>query len=359
MNLPGSNSDNAIVAIVTIRNRETSRLFALVNSLRNFGAKCQFLVVDYGSDPGFAAEYKSLAETGLFRLLRMETQGLPWNKCHAINAGVRVTKEPWIATIDVDMVFDCNPFPYCLGRNVERNVQIMQAWFLPPNGNRRRATFGGSGHPGGFVFQSRDAFFEVGAYDESIQFWGLEDWDWVHRLQAVGYKVEWLPEEYRFYHTWHPTANDQSRRPVTASFETALAVTRNRIHPVLDQDWGTIVTELDRPVLGYLDKKDLPTIEIAPGAWVDQFPSLVKMVEAESVVCVRLGCRKERRKLDGLGWMEPVFRILCSPFGLAPLRSTNSNLDYWYATRGLFKELRVVDWYLGPSLDSLTLYREP
>ena len=346
-----------ILSIITVRNREAQRIKALVDSLRVQGAETDFLVVDYGSEPEFATAYRTLADLGFFTLLRMETQGWPWNKCHAINAAVRSTTAEWIATIDVDMVFDCNPFPYCLGNDPKKKIQVMQTHWLPPSGDKKKAHFGGMGHPGPFAFQARTSFEQAGGYDERIQYWGIEDWDWPRRLEALGYKMEWLPPSYRFYHVWHPTANDPTRRPRTASFDTAKVYFENQLSPVLSASWGGAVTLDDRPVLPYIDEPTIPVLMIDPSDWINRFSAIQTFLLHHRACRFVWGPRIKKRKLDGWKGFRPFFNAMVSPFGWTIGDQVNENFDYWYATRDVLTQLGVTDWYLSPQLDSLTVYR--
>ena len=94
-----------ITVIITIRNREASRIESCVNSIRKGGANPTFHIVDYGSDENYAAQYKDVCQKLEIQYTHMYSEGLPWNKCRAINYGARVATTPFIVTSDVDMIY--------------------------------------------------------------------------------------------------------------------------------------------------------------------------------------------------------------------------------------------------------------
>lgn len=350
-----------------MRDREPERLRKSIRSLREQGVEAEFIVVDYGSSAKVRDGLEALSGTENFKLFRLESEGLPWNKCRAINFGVRQAGSEWIVTSDIDMIYDCNPLPYCQSNAGLRKVFIMQVWFLGEDGDRSRATFGGTGHPGGYVFQSRQAFFELGGYDEEIQYWGHEDWDWHNRLAASGYTIEWLPENFKFYHLWHPIVYWGKRKPTSAAFDTNKRLVLNTIRPVLDQNWGAPLGLSDRPVLEAVQAQSPSrTISIPAGNFMQHVDAILEAVREHRnshtglVLKLEIGARIIERRLSKFKkTLTRVFGKLFAKAGLILEDQVNPNFDEFYSLRPVFEEAGLKDYYLGKALDVVWLYFEP
>jgi glycosyltransferase involved in cell wall biosynthesis len=91
-----------ISTIIPIRDREISRLKRCIKYLKKANKSCgnpirEIIVVDYGSK-------SPLKQDKSYKLIRVEADC--WNKAHAMNLGILSSKEPYILTIDVDMLID-------------------------------------------------------------------------------------------------------------------------------------------------------------------------------------------------------------------------------------------------------------
>jgi len=348
-----------VTILYTFRNREPARIRQSIESLRSHGVTAKFMVVDYGSKPDVVSTLKTLAQELVIDLILMDAQGLPWNKCRAINHGVRNIQTTWVATSDIDMVYDCNPFEYCRSRMVSNSAFVMQAWFLDRKGNYRSAQFGGKEHPGGFVLQERRVFDELGGYDENIQYWGSEDWDWFNRMQTFGVNVSWLPESYKFYHIWHPVSTVSGRSPFTARYNTAASTLHNMFSPVISADWGRSLTKVDRPILFFIEQGicDL-TLEFTTGSLIHDINKLVEALKTHQVVRCLLAPRNIKRKLQ---FFKPAIQVLVSwlveASGLSMNDQVNENFDIMYAVLPVLKDAGVTDWFISDDFETIWFYR--
>ena len=101
---------NKITVIITIRNRDTLRIEKQIASIRSAGADPAFHIVDYGSDEFYAKQYCTLCTKFNLQYTHIYTEGLPWNKCRALNYGAKTADTPFIVTTDADMLYESNPF---------------------------------------------------------------------------------------------------------------------------------------------------------------------------------------------------------------------------------------------------------
>jgi glycosyltransferase involved in cell wall biosynthesis len=96
-----------ITVIYTIRDRDHRRIKESVESMRNSSSfNFNVIVVDYGSKAACSDKVKELCLALELNYIRVETEGLPWNKSHAINIGARNANTKFIVITDIDMLFE-------------------------------------------------------------------------------------------------------------------------------------------------------------------------------------------------------------------------------------------------------------
>ncbi len=350
---------SSVTLIVPTRNREARRLRDLVSSLRARGANPQFLIVDYGSEQPFAEQYEALASELGFRLETMHSQGLPWNKSRAINRGVRLAETDYVATSDIDILYDTDPLSYCLAQNRDDACFHVDTYWLDKAGDRRKALPAGHGNPGGFQFIHRSAFEKSGGYDEKIVYWGLEDLDWPARLKRLGYEQVWLPASHRAYHQWHPKAETAGMRPETVSYDSAATCMANLANPVLRQAWGQPLGYADRPILAAMAGGEIPdVVQIPANGFVDYriFEALLETREGKGYARLELAARLIRRPLDRFrNAAKTLIRPLSAMTGNTIIDKVNYNFDYIYRILPVLYDHGLRDHYVSASLDSVSL----
>ena len=125
-----------ITVIITIRNRDTLRMEKQIASIRSAGATPAFHIVDYGSDEFYAKQYSALCTKLNLEYTHMYAEGLPWNKCRALNYGAKTADTPFIVTSDADMIYEGNPFQYCIDNYKDKIMYHMETYWLPKNGDK-------------------------------------------------------------------------------------------------------------------------------------------------------------------------------------------------------------------------------
>ena len=157
---------NKVTIIITIRNRDVSRIENQVNSIRKYGANPTIHIIDYGSDEVFKNQYEVISNKLGIQYTHMFAEGLPWNKCRAINYGVKNATTPFIVTSDVDMIYTSNPFQWCIDNYEEKTIYHIPTFWLPKNGKISKSLAAGIGNSGGFLFSKREDMTKYGEFRE-------------------------------------------------------------------------------------------------------------------------------------------------------------------------------------------------
>jgi glycosyltransferase involved in cell wall biosynthesis len=209
-----------VSVVVPIRDRAGARVQNLLRSLAwQTVAAAEVLVVSHGSSAGIEAELAELCASAQAKLLCVGHSREPWCKPLALNTGIRASIESsdYIMTVDADMILD----PKLLDASVSvleqnpRSLVLCQSSDLPPGQERlvdltelpalhATSRLRGQHGCGGIQVASRQFFFDVRGYDETLRWWGAEDLDMVSRSRAAGMEVVWLDRRNFILHQWHP-----------------------------------------------------------------------------------------------------------------------------------------------------------
>ncbi len=240
------NNSLKISAIIPVRNRTDDRLENCLRAL-NWqdlpSENYELLISDFGSSPEEALKVKEMAATYGARIIRTDTDEI-WNKSRALNVAIREADGHYVFCTDVDMVFEPN-FLSTLLRVQEENddeaLAVCRCRDLPESVPGRvwnrddypqlksqaafRENWGGSG---ACQMALKSFFEEVRGYDESYEFWGMEDNDMKYRAHRFGLKVTWIQERTSMLHQWHPS--DRGKKPLSKLFnDIRFYITRYRI----------------------------------------------------------------------------------------------------------------------------------
>ncbi|MCR4939975.1 MAG: glycosyltransferase family 2 protein [Treponemataceae bacterium] len=347
-----------VTVIITIRNREAIRIERQVESIRKYGADPTIHVVDYGSDHDYATAYKNLCEKLGIQYTHLYAEGLPWNKCRAINYGVIRAKTPFIVTSDVDMIYEDNPFQWCLDNYEEKSMFHIETYWLNKNGDRKNASYAGHGNSGGFQFIRRDAFIELGGYDERIEYWGYEDLDWPERLKTLGYKQIWLPEKFKLFHVWHEKVSDSYNRPNTIDVNSLSFCLENLFSPTLKKDVGVNLEKTDRPILDYIDKQPpyllcIDTNDLSKWAFLEKF---VNEIKSHEFIKLQISPRLKKRPLDFLRErIKSILKPITALTGTKVISNINKNFDFFYEYIPILKRFGLRDYYISNNSEVIYL----
>jgi hypothetical protein len=357
--------------IYTFRNRNVSRLGKSLQSIfSNFNRiTLDIIVVDYGSDDSHKDELRKLADLYHIRIIRTETQGLPWSRGKAMNIGVLNAAYENVLTTDMDMFFEAD-FSEYIKEDAKENEKVhCQPYWLPKSGKIEKAILGNKNQLGGFMFINKQTFLKVGGFSEKIEFWGAEDAEFNHRAHALGVKTKWLPTEFRMFHMWHPLSYGVfDPRPMNSIVNDqrillqAISIRSTDYSDVRSPSIGRILSLEDRPILPYLTQQNFDTLEINPNGLRDILPLVFRKLHSSRLICLDVGGQFLKLSLFGniyLELKEPTvsffFRkvnAVLNRFGFRIQGITNLNFDYFYSLIEVWKE-DIVDYYVDVSENKL------
>lgn len=205
------------------RNRDSSRVKRCLLSLSNQTFQdFDVVFIDYGSDLFFSEEIKKVLSCFSFvKYYYSNTKGYPWNRSHALNTGVRLSKSEYILLGDIDLIYSPNSISALLEQASDRISVYSQIFFLDKSFNKwndlssiNLSSFEYSDcNPIGAVYLvNKNLFEKIGGFDEFYCFWGVEDRDLFHRLKLSGVTEVFIDKEkYPIFHQWHPIVSNQTK----------------------------------------------------------------------------------------------------------------------------------------------------
>lgn len=272
--------------IFGFRNKEIDRVETCLRSLASQSFKdFEVVFVDYGSDTSFSEPLKKMLSAFSFvTYVYSNTKGMPWNRSHAFNTGIRMAKGEFVFTSDVDLVFskDCLQ-TFC--NAVNGNKAVFSDVYLMNKGQTFKEGMsvegikvqrGGSG----MGIYPTAKLQEIGGYDEYFKIWGCEDRDLKQRLELAGLAIEVMDiTKAPIFHQWHPQSNLQRNFLPTGwweemnlyLFDNKKRVDRN------GTNWGYVYTDADRPSLNCLEKGKV-SVELSG----DEHSSIIVLFEKVS-----------------------------------------------------------------------------
>lgn len=220
------------------------------------------IVVDQSESPSFAERLP-----GAVRYLhRPRPDGLAgWRKSWAFNQGARESSGDLLVFHDGDIVCpegygkaladsmgefgaaSIQRFLFNLSEADTKEFFRTGIWpaFLQPDRVRQN-------WEGGTIAVRRDAFFELGGYDEAFVGWGGEDNEFFNRCSAVGHlQFGFMP----FVHLWHPAQTDKHTTDnlnISHVLDARLAIpAQDRMHELKRRNFGN--SQRPDPLTGYRD----------------------------------------------------------------------------------------------------------
>ena len=209
---------------------------------------------------------------------------------------------------------------------------------------------------------------KLGAYDEKIKYWGLEDLDWSFRLKRIGEEPVWLPDEYKMFHQWHPQAESGHLRPDTARFDTLSCYYQNAFEPNLGANWGKILNDEDRPILNLVSNNELCSeikpeiVQFSIKKFDDCFASqkMMDTIKENKFVKLEISSRiKEKCKTPFASFIRKAFKIFAIATGQVIGAEINYNFDYFYASLlPVLQKNGLKDFYISEDLENIYILME-
>ena len=287
--------------VYTFRDKPVSRLIDSVNSIRRFpsGNKTQIVVVDYGSKEIYRSALEISCKDHDIKVIRSETQGLPWSRGIAMNIGILAVETDIFISTDIDMIYEFDIVAEVCENLQKRSKLHCDTYWLPPSGNRRKAVVHGAGHHyGGCMAMYVDDFKFIGCFNEQIEFWGAEDIELEFKSLRAGLSTNWLSSNNRMYHVWHKVSHGFGDiRPLLSICNDNLACIRALV-PLSEPDvkkaqgCGKILTADDRPLVQLIQTKNLKNFKVFSGEFNEKLlTEIIKCLAAGDVAFIKTGPR--------------------------------------------------------------------
>ena len=262
-----------ISIILGYRNRDKNRVkrcleFISKQTYKNF----EVIFVDYGSDEEYQSQIKPLVESFDFcHYVYNNTIGMPWNRSHSLNTGIRFSTGEYLLFGDVDILYPDN-FLETLITETKENTHIYNSMYLLPEAfsewemlKNQPIDFYNTGKTAkGPAFYIKKEYMEkIGGFDEFYCFWGAEDRDLCTRLSRLGLKEKWLTNKTPMYHQWHPIASNTKENFFPEKWWDDMniyyalnteSIERN------ETEWGKVFSVDNRPVLNRLNQKEMSVL---------------------------------------------------------------------------------------------------
>lgn len=250
------------------RNREVERVKRCLDSLKTQSEKnFDVIFIDYGSDFHQANQIKKLTDSYSFcSYLYNDTRGMPWNRAHALNSGIRISEGEYTMTSDIDLIYSKNFIQNILA-NIGERVELHANAYALPKGfkewdslyKKPQLNFSSRNLTALGLVQivKTDVLKEVGGFDEYYRIWGAEDEDLNQRLKIKGLVTKWLDlKDTPVFHQWHLSSGFRAKRNIPNGWQKNLNVyLRDNIGTVvrnLNRSWGKMLTANSRKVFAYL-----------------------------------------------------------------------------------------------------------
>ncbi|MEQ9409410.1 MAG: galactosyltransferase-related protein [Fuerstiella sp.] len=183
---------------------------------RHVSVEC--LVIDQSADPVFGNSLPAAVQ----HVHRPRPEGLTgWRKSWALNQGARLASGEILVFHDGDIVCPAGYAQALLAQMKDAGAASIQRFLFNLNQGDTQRLFDSGSWPenfqperirqnweGGTIAVRREAFFELGGYDEAFVGWGGEDNEFFNRCRAVGHLTYgFVP----FVHLWHQSQPDKHR----------------------------------------------------------------------------------------------------------------------------------------------------
>lgn len=253
--------------ILVFRDRDCIRVKKCLDSLCvQTYTDFSVVFVDYGSSAKASMFVKELVEKYHFvQYLYSHTRGMVWNRSHALNTGLCCANSEYVLFADIDLIYDPLFLQLAMKNAAPERLVSAAVHFLPENFSvpTKEALVVNrlplSRVPNGAVILlSRKTMNYLNGFDEYYCFWGVEDRDFLSRLDRMGIAPSIVdPYEAPVLHQWHPIVSDQKQNFFPDRWwDTMNIYYQSQIDFVRRNpgSMGKLFTEEDRPVFAAVVK---------------------------------------------------------------------------------------------------------
>jgi len=204
-------------------------LMCVLEWLNNIDNIEKVIVVEQGYSPVIENIIESFVNTNYILEHKFLHNPNPYfNKCWAFNYGAKLANTEWLAFGDNDVLMDVSsinntinssldiydsftPYETVFDLNYSDTKMVKGDKVYTDVKNKPSSIRGGAPYGGGIFFIKRDAFFNIGAWDERFVDWGAEDEDITHRIVDNLKSLSVNNNAYHLYHerTVHSTFKNE------------------------------------------------------------------------------------------------------------------------------------------------------
>lgn len=321
---------NGLTILYIYRNRDAKRVKLSLDSLLNQATQgFKVIFVDYGSDESYSKEIQALISNYSFcKYIYNSTEGMPWNRAHALNTGICLCETNYVFTADIDMIFKKTFAEKLFGAANENEVTFFSVYYLPENFSNFSAFENkefekSKDYALGLALLPVKKVKEIGGYDEFYCFWGMEDNDMESRLKKAGVKTKFYDSEVLMYHQWHlPSVSSQKDFPEGwAVFQNdyfkakADIVKRNE-----NAEWGKLYRDAERPSLkkSHASSEEFTKFECSSSFFIYKLTTHFKNMETGESLLWEFNDSNSQTHLDsrlgkGIRTLQRLFDLLNLP----------------------------------------------
>jgi len=204
-----NNSYMDISCIVCIKNRDKIPTEKFFYSLKNQIIGCQIVIVDYGGDKINRKWQSELFKGRNITYIEVDNNVEIFNKCRALNIGIKQSFTPYIVSVDIDCIYSPNFTLNVLNTLKNKNcVVLSQKIDLDKNNNE--INLHELSASGSCIGLKKEWLEKVHGYDEFYTYWGREDNDLVDRAKQDSLDEFWITDKVKIWHQWHNPSSQQT-----------------------------------------------------------------------------------------------------------------------------------------------------
>ncbi|MDR0962233.1 MAG: glycosyltransferase family 2 protein [Mediterranea sp.] len=362
-----------ISIIFAFRDRDYLRVKRCLDSLAEQTYKdIEVLFIDYGSQRNTKQCISELVKSYSFtKYLYIYTEGMIWNKPHALNIGIQKAISPYILIGDIDLIYSTQAIDALWNNRDKEGVVCPEVLNLLPK-NMSMRNLKSTNDIRAFLLVRREVLIQIRGFDEYYCFWGVEDRDLYSRLTYVMRMPCMLLDETkcRIYHQWHPIVSDRKKGFFPDRWWDDMNIYYAiNINNVIrnTEGWGRLLTEEDRPIFTAIETSyDIPYTIANSYQKASVYESIITSVmqlKQNECLSVRVRIPKHYRLLyKSLHFINSILRKIRFPVGFDEMTSVERErffyprYDILYLIWHLIKKEGLIrDYHIQSQKDQITI----
>lgn len=273
--------------IVSFRDRDIERVKSSLDSLalqtcRQF----ELIFIDYGSEREHGEKVRLLVESYQFaRYYYSNTQGMFWNRAHALNTGIHFAKGEILLFSDIDLIFQADFLARLTILSYEGKFFTFSCYYLPEGqsaiGLSEKEIKGFKNHHVGLCAVKKESILLIRGFNEFYMLWGGEDDQLCRDLIEQGNDwIRFTVSDFSILHQWHP--NHAPAFPTPWYLETIQTLYAEK-EAETALCFGKLMDKSDRPVMNALsDSNNFKPFELYGNPWLQFNHYYIGFAEMES-----------------------------------------------------------------------------